>query len=74
MTGALARVAGAVAMTGVIVGGCVLLGGAVLRSPFCLDALDWLGRHLWVLLTPGLLAGVWRRRNPSYAERIQAGR
>ncbi|GAA4492977.1 hypothetical protein [Gluconacetobacter tumulicola] len=74
MTGALARAAGAMAMTGMIVGGCVLLGGAVLRSPFCLDALDGLGRHLWVLLMPGLLAGIWRRRNLSYAERIRAGR
>lgn len=59
----------------IIAGACLMVGGFGFQVPFCLDMLDWYGRHIpiFVLLMLGNAIRIRGRQDLPYAERVRQG-
>lgn len=59
----------------IIAGDCLMVGGFGFQVPFCLDMLDWYGRHIHILalLVLGNAIRIWGRQDVPYAERVRQG-
>lgn len=59
----------------IIAGACLMVGGFGFQVPFCLDMLDWYGRHIpiFVLLMLGNAIRIRGHQDVPYAERVRQG-
>lgn len=67
------RTAGVATIVVIIAGDCLMVGGFGFQVPFCLDMLDWYGRHILLVLTLGNAIRIWGRQDVPYAERVRQG-